>query len=119
MWRLFLASMLLGGVLLGRAAPALALDYEEPVVPGEFLLGTPLPAPPTAGRTAAAFGLLAQRDAPAQVVLPTSMATTPPVSSEGEVAWERMPEPGPSRYLPRNQWVEDPGGCAVWDWTVC
>jgi|DewCreStandDraft_1066081.scaffolds.fasta_scaffold22854_2 hypothetical protein len=119
MWRFFLVSVLLGGLLLSHAAPVLALDYEEPVVPSEFLLGAAPPAPPVAAGRAAAFGLLAQRDAPAQLVLPTGVAATPPVSDESEVAWERMPEPGPSRYLPRNQWVEDPGGCALWNWAVC
>src|SRR5215216_500419 len=41
MLRFLLAGLLVSGAVLGSVGPAWALDYEEPVVPPQFLLGSP------------------------------------------------------------------------------
>jgi hypothetical protein len=116
--RALLAGVLCGGLALGSAGSAAALDYQEPVVPPEFLLGGPPPLAPADGGgarllTQAAGGLPA---AIAGAGVPA--ATEPPEAGSAGVSWTRDGAPGTSQFVPRSQW-SDGGGCAVWNWSSC
>jgi hypothetical protein len=117
--RIFLAGVLCSGLALGSAGSAAALDYQEPVVPPEFLLGGPPPVAPADGGgarllTQAAGGV------PAATAVPgvSTGAGDPPEAGSAGLSWARDGAPGPSQFIPGSQW-SDGGGCAVWDWTSC
>lgn len=114
MWRLMLAVLLFGGLVVAGAAPAAALDYEPPVVPPEFLLGgPPATAPPTAAAVGPGIRLRLARPG-------AESAGADEVSLQGAgVAWARAGAPGPLRYIARDQWNGTGGGCALWNWNTC
>lgn len=99
MKRLALAALLFAGMAVAGPTPTFALDYAEPVVPPELLLGGP-PAPPTGPA------------GPPEVTLQSS-----------GVEWTRAGAPGELRYIPRDQFQAGGpgglGGCAVWNWSTC
>jgi hypothetical protein len=112
MLRLVLAAILLGGLALGLADQALALNYEEPVVPAEFRLSAP-PAPPVAAPLVGA-------DIRLRLVREGADGQAPVESMfQGSgVQWARVGAPGAGRWLRNSQWG---GGspCALWTWNVC
>jgi hypothetical protein len=99
MIRVWLPGILLAGLALGSVGPAAALDYDEPVVPSQFLISPPAPAgQPDAG----SLRTLTLREQPRAGQAPTTEAS-PPSRPQG---------------VGRNQWSAD-GGCALWSWNSC
>ena len=95
--RRLLAGVLLGSVALALPQHALAFDYAAPAVPPDL----------RAGATAPGVG--------------GDLAAEPPSLSAGYTAGADNPQSDPASpaYVPRNQWDDGEGGCALWDWDVC
>jgi len=117
--RVLLAGVLCGGLALGSAGSAAALDYQDPVVPPQFLRGGP---PPAASADGGGARLLTQAagGAPAAIAVAgvPAAASDPPEAGSAGLSWTRDGAPGTSQFIPGNQW-SDGGGCAVWNWTSC
>jgi hypothetical protein len=127
MWRLLLTSILLSGLVWGGASPAFGLDYEPPVVPAEFLV-RPSHGPANLvgshsfGLTALDGRSLSTAVLDRRGLIVTALASPDPtrVDLQGAgVAWVRAGAPGSSDFIARNQWIEDHGGCALWNWLSC
>jgi hypothetical protein len=113
MLRLLLAGALVTGVALSNAPPASALDYQEPVVPQGFLRVAP-PVPTSGGVVATG------PDVRFRLSRGDSAAAVSTESLEGRgVAWERYGMAGQTGFIPHNQWDDNGGGCAVWNWNTC
>lgn len=120
MLRVLSAAVLCSALTLGSASAAGAVDYPDPVVPPEFLLGgPPAPAPPDNGGAR----LLSQgmRAAPAGVPLPTASRddADPPEAGSAGASWPREGAPGALHFVVNSQWTDGGGGCALRDWTSC
>jgi hypothetical protein len=89
-----LASVLLGIAMFAVPAHALALDYTAPVVPPELRSDAAAPDP----GSDLAPGLSA---------------------GQGTADDNPQADPGAPSYVPRSQWDNSHGGCALWDWDVC
>jgi hypothetical protein len=125
-FRLILAAALSGGLVLGGAGPAAAapaeLDYEDPVVPSQFLLhpaapdsAAAVPAPVSGGARLLAQGM---GGAPLRAGVALDEPIAPTADSAG-VFWVRDGAPGgPLRVIPGSQWSAG-GGCALWSWNSC
>ncbi|HZU07190.1 MAG TPA: hypothetical protein VFB73_14585 [Chloroflexota bacterium] len=129
MWRLLLASILFSGLVWGGTSTAFGLDYEPPVVPAEFLLGPSRgPANPAESRSFTLTVLdsrslsTAVLDRRGLIVSGPAVAGPHPAEASLQgagVEWARAGAPGPARFIARNQWSEDRGGCALWNWLSC
>jgi hypothetical protein len=100
MWRLLLAALLFAGLTLGTSVQALAIDYDEPFVPPQFLLTQPAPAPPAETGTVTLLRLQ-EGEAPR----PAAPAVSAPVGS------------GSAGY--GSSGCSDIGGRALWNWNAC
>ena len=127
MLRMILAAALSGGLVLSSAgavaASPAAFDFEEPVVPPEFLLHQ---APPAFPATVAAsddstMRLLTQGTAGgARQANGVLDEPTAPVADGAGVSWARDGAPGDVlRVIPGSQWSSGGGGCAIWAWNAC
>ncbi|HZU04566.1 MAG TPA: hypothetical protein VFB73_01190 [Chloroflexota bacterium] len=121
MIRLVLAVALAAGAAFGLAGPTLALDFEPPVVPPEFLLGAP-PAPGTPA-DAARLRLLSQEDgqlAPAPLAPVVSYANGPMANPPtGGLVPGALPGANGFVSVPLRQGNAERGGCALWNWNSC
>jgi hypothetical protein len=120
MLRVLLATVLCSGLALSSVSTAGAIDYPDPVVPPEFLLGgqaAPAPADDGGAR------LLAQgvQPAPAAVPLPNASRgdADPPEAGSAGASWPRDGAAGALHVVVNSQWTDGGGGCALWDWTSC
>jgi hypothetical protein len=108
MLRLLVVALVVGGLTLAGVGPAAALDYEEPIVPAEFLMAAEAPAvvPIQSG---AVFFRLAIGD--------LDYAAPAMTGFEGsEMNWTRTGGPGQNVWIPGDQWAEETGGRTVWNW---
>jgi len=89
-----LASVLLGIAMFAVPQHALAIDYAAPVVPPELRSGATAPdlGPDLAPGLSGAYG-----------------------ANDGNP----QADPAAPGYVPRSQWDNSRGGCALWDWDVC
>jgi hypothetical protein len=95
MHRFLLAALLLGAAAFGPVAPAWAFDYEEPVVPPQFLAGSPPPRP--------------------QVL--RLQSTTLPVTGMASTSAAVPPSVPPVAH-PAPTVDSDSTGCALWNWNA-
>ncbi|HZR97294.1 MAG TPA: hypothetical protein VFE37_01230 [Chloroflexota bacterium] len=108
MWRLLLAAMMVGGLVFVGAQPAAAFDYEEPTVPTTFMMAVQPAAPTMAPAEGTIFFRLALEDVAAAAIV------ADPTGSG--VSWLRTGMPGDEAAIPNDQWTEENGGRAVWNW---
>ena len=104
MLRRLVAILVVGGLVLVGAGSALALDYQEPAVPSEFMLAGEAPTVVPAGGTSVFFRLAIEDFEPA--------ATTTGGFEGSGVSWSRAGMPGAGIPIPNDQWTEDAGGAA-------
>ncbi|HEY7060720.1 MAG TPA: hypothetical protein VII06_04520 [Chloroflexota bacterium] len=104
MRRLIIALLLVGSGLLSGAHSAWAIDYDEPVVPPQFLMAPAAPAAPaeTAGLQLQVLRRESGDVAGAQASTDTSAATSSIAPVRNCVGWSG-----------------DNGGRAMWDWNTC
>jgi hypothetical protein len=108
MWRLLVVALVVGGLTLAGVGSVAALDYQEPIVPGEFMLVAEAPpVVPTDG--GAVFFRLAIGDFDAASPAALGFA-------DNEMSWSRAGMPGENVWIPGNQWAEETGGRAIWNW---
>jgi hypothetical protein len=102
--------------VLGGVQPAAAFDFQDPVVPSQFLMSAPVAAAPS---PSGGMRLLAQGEPAASRVAPGPAADDPPESGSAGAIWPHDGAPGLLRIIPGSQWSDDRGGCAIWDWASC
>ena len=100
MRRLLFAALLFTGLTLGTSVQAHAIDYDEPVVPPQFLMTPPAPVPPAESGTVTLLRLQ-EEEAPR----PVAPVVRAPVGSGG------------AGY--GSSGCDDIGGRALWDWNAC
>jgi hypothetical protein len=105
MRRILLAGILLSSIVLGGTGQARALDYEEPIVPPQFLMAPPVTDVPTSNADLRI--LMLRSENPALInTAPTRAAT---VGADGaHPAYPCVPD--------RDEGI---GGRALWNWNIC
>jgi hypothetical protein len=110
MLRLLIAVLLVGAVVLGSARTVAGFEYEEPLVPGEFMT-VGYPASPTVFPvmgTTIRFRLAledTEARAPVEASLPGDGA-----------AWARAGAPGEGSWISGDQFSGEQTGRALWNW---
>jgi hypothetical protein len=123
MHRLLLAAALGSALALHASSPVAAgptaLDFDDPVVPPQFLLHQSPPTPTILANSGAR--LLAQGQgspAPRAIQTPTEPEDESPADSAG-LSWLHEGAPGRVlRVIPGSQWGGS-DGCALWNWNSC
>jgi hypothetical protein len=117
MFRLLMAGILGGALGLGSAGAVAALDFEDPMVPPQFLMG----APPTAMPITNGGARLLTQGAGGRttsLAAPTFSDAAPPEGGSAGASWTREGAPGPLHFISGSQW-SDGSGCAIWNWNSC
>jgi hypothetical protein len=111
MSRLLLEALLFASLMLGTAAPALAIDYQEPFVPPQFLMAQPAPVAPAETSTITLLRL--QEGESPRSAVPASPAS----AGAGGAAMGPAVGSGGAGY--GSSGCSDIGGRALWDWNAC
>jgi hypothetical protein len=119
-FHLLLAGVLGSALVLGSAGAVAALDFEDPLVPPQFLMGAPPAAIAAMPTTRGGARLLTQGAGgrTASLAAPTVSDAAPPEGGSAGAVWTHEGAPGPLHFISGSQW-SDGSGCAIWNWNTC